>query len=235
MKLSVRFILIFAVGVSLHSCSVIEKSSMHGFESGYYKLNTGKGQAEDVYIDLTGEKIDLYPCTEKQVSQELRMSIPLSVCDSLPGVPLKLIKKSLDIDITTILMKYRPAVHGLPAQLTTDLNVALYTGWRTDYYRLHAKKDPLDNQQCDLNSRGFDFGLFAGAGTTYIDANNTIAPVEKEYNGFIFEYGMAVFLETSFVSFGISAGFDYLLSSDRPEWIFHQKPWVGFIIGIALN
>jgi hypothetical protein len=235
MKIPIRLPLILACAVTLHSCSVVEKSSRHGFESGYYKLDSGRDKPEDVYLDVSEEKIAVYPRTEDQVNKEIRMTVPFSVCDSLPAVPLKFIKKSLDIDITTILMKYRPAVHGLPAQLTTDFNVALYAGWRRDYYRLQAKKDPLGNQQCDLISRGFDFGLFAGTGTTYIDANNTIDPVEKEYNGFIIEYGMAGFLETSFVSFGISLGFDYLLSSDRPEWIFHQKPWVGFIIGIALN
>lgn len=235
MKLSVRLWLLFSAGISLHSCSLIEKSSMHGFDSGYYKLDSGNDTLEDVYLDISEQKIEVYPRIDDQVNKETCMTVPLLVCDSLTGVPLKFIKKSLDIDITTILMKYRPAVHGLPPQLTTDFNVALYAGWRTDYYRLLAKKDPLGNQQCDLIHRGFDFGLFAGTGTTYIDANNTIDPVEKEYNGFIIEYGMAGFLETSFVSFGISVGFDYLVGSDRPEWIFHQKPWVGFIIGIALN
>jgi len=235
MKIPIRLLLILAYAALLYSCSVIEKSSMHGFDSGNYKLDSGSDSVEDVYLDVSEEKIDVYPRTEDQVNQEILMSVPLSVCDSLPGVPLKFIKKSLDIDITYIMMKYRPAVHGLPAQLTTDFNLALYAGWRTDYYRLHIKKDPLGKPKCELNNRGFDFGFFAGTGTTYIDENNTIDPVEKEYNGFIIEYGVAGFLETSFISFGISVGFDYLLSSDRPEWIFHQKPWVGFIVGIALN
>ncbi|MBK7094556.1 MAG: hypothetical protein IPH57_05710 [Saprospiraceae bacterium] len=34
-----RFFIIFIAFVSLHSCSTLEKSSSHGFESGYYKLN----------------------------------------------------------------------------------------------------------------------------------------------------------------------------------------------------
>jgi hypothetical protein len=235
MKPTIKLFFTFTCAVFISSCSVIEKSSMHGFDSGYYKLDSGSDSLENVYLDVSEERIDVYQRTEEQVSKEIRMSVPLSFCDSFTDGSLKFIKKSLDIDITTILMKYRPAVHGLPAQLTTDFNVALYAGWRKDYYRLQTKKDPLGRQKCELNNRGFDFGLFAGTGTTYIDANTTLDPVDKEYNGFIIEYGIAGFLETSFVSFGISAGFDYLLSSDRPEWIFHQKPWVGFIIGIALN
>jgi len=235
MKLLTQQVFVLVCIVSLYSCSVIEKSSMHGLNSGYYKLDAGNGKNENVYLDITPETIEVHPRTEKQVSQEIRISIPLSVCDSLSAVPLKFSKQSLDIDITTILLKYHPAVHGLPAQLTTDFNVALYAGWRKDFYRVHNKKDLLGKRRCDISSRGYDFGLFAGPGTTYIDANTTLEPIDKEYNGFVIQFGVAGFLETSFASFGISTGFDYLLSPDRSSWIFNKKPWMGFIIGIALN
>ena len=56
-----------------------------------------------------------------------------------------------------------------------------------------------------------------------------------EYNGFILQAGLAGFLESNVASFGIAAGFDYLLSQDRKIWIYNNKPWVGFIIGIDLN
>jgi hypothetical protein len=36
-------------------------------------------------------------------------------------------------------------------------------------------------------------------------------------------------------SFGFAAGYDYLLSQDRKIWIYNNKPWVGFVVGIALN
>jgi hypothetical protein len=46
---------------------------------------------------------------------------------------------------------------------------------------------------------------------------------------------MAGFLETKFVSFGLGAGFDALLTSDKKAWIYHNKLWFGFVVGIALN
>jgi len=68
-------------------------------------------------------------------------------------------KQSLDVDITSILLKYRPSVYGLPAQLTTDLNMALYVGWRHDYFHLMSKKDPLGRSYHKISNHGYDFGF----------------------------------------------------------------------------
>jgi len=146
---------------------------------------------------------------ENQVNRETWVAVPLQICDSLFHIPFKFSKQSLDIDITTILLKYRPAVHGIPAQLTTDFNVALYAGWRHDFYQLKGKTDPLGRNRYAVVSRGYDFGFFAGTGTTYIDDNTMLDPVNKEYSGMLIQFGMAGFLESSFASFGIASGFDY--------------------------
>jgi hypothetical protein len=36
-------------------------------------------------------------------------------------------------------------------------------------------------------------------------------------------------------SFGLATGFDYLLGSERNIWLYRNKPWVGFVVGLALN
>ncbi len=82
---------------------------------------------------------------------------------------------------------------------------------------------------------GYDLGLFAGTGTTLVGPFSTNNIVTDEYNGMIIEYGLAGFLETDFASFGIAGGFDLLLSPDRNSWIYNKKPWIGLIVGIALN
>ena len=144
-------------------------------------------------------------------------------------------KESLDVDITAILLKYRPSVHGLPGQMTTDFNIGLYTGWRYDRYKIESRLDPLGNNYHKINNWGYDFGLFTGPGATIISPFTTQNKVIDEYSGMIIQTGIAGFIESNIASFGIAVGFDSLLNSDREVWIYNKKPWVGFIVGIALN
>jgi hypothetical protein len=148
---------------------------------------------------------------------------------------IKFSKQSPDFDITTIFFKYRPSVYNLPAQLTTDLNVAFYAGWRYDNYYLKHKTDPLNRKFLKLSSFGYDFGIFAGPGSTTVSPFTTNDRTEKEYTGMIFQTGIAGFIESDIASFGVAIGLDYLLNDDRKIWVYNNKPWVGFIVGIAFN
>jgi hypothetical protein len=47
--------------------------------------------------------------------------------------------------------------------------------------------------------------------------------------------GVAAFIESNMASFGLALGWDYLLNRDKAIWIYQTKPWVGFVVGIALN
>jgi hypothetical protein len=228
----INLIIILSLAL-LNSCSVIEKSSQHGFDNGYYMFKSSNPLAGKVYVNVEDQKLELYPESEK-VLEDLPLTIILSNADTLPN-PLEFTKKSLDIDLTTVLLKYRPSVFNLPVQMNTDFNIALYAGWRHDKYLIRNNVDDLKKSNHDIVSRGYDFGLFAGPGTTAINPFSTRNMVENEYNGMILQYGVAGFLESNVASFGIAAGFDYLLSPDRGFWIYNNKPWFGLIIGIALN
>jgi hypothetical protein len=46
-------IIITALIVSVYSCSVIEKTSMHGFESDYYTFSSKGEGVKEVYADLS--------------------------------------------------------------------------------------------------------------------------------------------------------------------------------------
>ena len=162
-------------------------------------------------------------------------TISLEASDSLCHFPLQFIKKSLDIDITSVLFKYRPAIDDLPAQMTVNFNAALYAGWRHDSYRVKSKMSPLGNFSYEITSRGYDYGFFAGPGTTTVGAFSTRNVITNEYDGMIFQFGLAGFIESNVASFGIGLGLDYLLSQDSKVWVYNGKPWIGFIIGIALN
>ncbi len=228
-------LILFTGSIALfYSCGVIEKSSIHGFNSGYYKHSPGKGKSEKVYLKTTDNDVAVYPLTEGKPGK-LEMTIPIGEADSLYSIPSRFSKTSLDIDLTTIFLKYRPATADLQPQLTAELNVALYIGCRRDYYRIEGKKDPLGNYNYRVIKRGFDFGIFGGPGTTFIGPSTTSNAISKEYNAMIIEYGLAAFIETSFASFGLATGYDHLMNSDRSVWIYNKKPWIGFVIGIALN
>jgi hypothetical protein len=135
-----KYIIIqLAVILCFFSCSTLEKSSMHGFNSGYYKLQSEHTNAENVYVDITDENLDVYRVTGKQPDKIKFLAVSLKPSDSLTISPMVFSKNSLDIDITAILLKYRPAIYGLQGQLNTDFNVALYAGWRHDNYNIQGK------------------------------------------------------------------------------------------------
>jgi len=225
----------FAVVIFSCSCNVVEKSSRHGFESGYYQLKSGNKKFEKVYADIAVDKVTVYPVSVNKLSTTALTTIPLIVSDSFCHFPLLFRKKSLDIDITSVLFKYRPAINGLQPQLSTDFNAALYAGRRHDSYRIKSTMNPIGKCQYEIINRGYDYGVFAGPGTTTINSFSTRNAITNEYDGMILQFGVAGFLESFVASFGIALGFDCLLSPDSNVWIYNNKPWVGFIVGIALN
>jgi hypothetical protein len=234
MRLLTKYIILVSSIICLYSCSVIEKASRHGFESDYYSFKSNENEVEEVYADLGDDKIEVYQVTENHPGNKI-MTIPLITTDSLFDHSVVFTEKSIDIDLTTILFKYRFAVSELPPQMNTEFNLALYAGWRHDNYHFKSKRDPLGKYHNEIINRGYDFGFFAGTGTTLISPFTTHNLYDNEYNGWILQFGLAGFLESGIASFGISTGFDYLLSPDRDIWIYNKKPWIGFIIGVALN
>ena len=236
MKSNTKYSIIsVAFVVFLTSCNSLEKASMHGFNSGYYQLEAKQKSDQNVYVEVTDEKIDVYHQTKKQPDTNAFLTIPLKPSDSISISPVVFKKESLDVDITAILLKYRPSVHGLPGQMTADFNIAVYAGWRHDSFKIVSKMDPLGKNHHKINNWGYDFGLFAGPGATQISPFTTQNEVIDEYSGMIIQTGFAGFIESNIASFGIALGFDSLLNSDKNVWIYDKKPWVGFIVGIAIN
>lgn len=236
MKIGNKYLFIGCMIVGFFtSCSTLEKASVHGLVSGSYTLKTKNKNTRKVYVDVAGEKMDIYDQTNHQPEIQPFLTISLNNADSLLPERMVFKKQSLDIDLTSVLLKYRPSVYGLPPQLTTDLNLAIYAGWRHDSYYLSDKKDPLGRNSRSIYNFGYDFGIFAGPGTTLLNPFTTMNKSSDEYNGMIIQAGIAGFIESNMASFGFAVGNDYLLNRDRKIWIYQNKPWVGLIVGIALN
>ncbi len=230
-----KIVLLFVPIGILSSCSTLERASLHGLNDGFYQLKSDSSEKQAVYLDVAEDTISVYPTTSKQPESKPTFTIPLAATDSIPFERITFNKQGLDIDISTVLMKYRPSIGDLPAQLTTDLNLALYAGWRFDFYPVEHRKDPLKRSYANIKNRGFDLGFFAGPGTTLISPFTTRNIRSDEYNAMIVQGGFAGFIESNMASFGLAVGYDYLLSKDRAIWIYHNKPWVGLVVGVALN
>ena len=221
--------------VSAASCKTLEKASLHGLNSGYYALDDGIRQTNRVYAEVDESAISIHAASNSHVNNVPFLKIPMAYTDSPVFQKIVLKKQGLDIDITSVLMKYRPSVSGLPAQLSTDLNLALYAGWRRDRFTLENTTSPVGKNRCKISNRGYDVGFFAGPGATLISPFTTRGIRTDEYNGMVIQAGFAGFLETNMASFGLAVGFDHLLSPDRNVWIYYRKPWLGFVLGVALN
>ena len=225
---SIAFYVILAI--LLGSCKVFERASVHGLNNGTYKLNR-----IHVYVEVTDSAVTVYPMQNGKINRTGSNSLFFISSDSAHCQKTVLKKQGLDIDMTSVLMKYRPSVSGLPAQLSTDLNLALYAGWRRDRFTLETTTSPVGKNRCEISNRGYDVGFFAGPGATLISPFTTRGTRTDEYNGMVIQAGLAGFLETNVASFGLAVGFDHLLSSDRNVWIYNRKPWLGFVVGVALN
>lgn len=228
------FFIIFIAFVSLHSCSTLEKSSSHGFESGYYKLNK-KEKSEKVYVDVNEETLKIYSVSHQNIVDEELTLFPQKESENMNFNIVKLSKKSLDIDITSTLLKYRTNNKDHRDELTSDFNLAIYAGPRFDQFKISNKTDALGKKYLKVSNKAVDFGIFAGIGTTIVSPYSTSDRFDGEYNGMCMQIGLAGFIESNAASFGISYGYDYLLNRDKKIWIYQNQPWIGFIVGIALN
>ena len=216
----------------------LQRKALHGLNNGYYLQKDTGNVSRKVYADVTEDSITLFPLKaphSKQVDEDAGIIYPLK--NNIPssasiGI---LVKNSIDIDLTSVLFKYRFSTRALPNQLSEYFNAALYAGVRKDYFRFRNHRTPISTKPVHTNHFGVDAGLFAGLGTTPINASVTENNVTAEYDGFIFQKGMAVFIGIQNLTIGASLGWDRLLDKYNTYWIYREKPWLGIIIGLKLS
>jgi hypothetical protein len=220
------------------ACNTVDKIARHDFYTGYYKLKTVDSTAVKVYVDLNEDSLDVYdlvyPGNEKSPDTASKRSAVISEInpgDYLHNCTFR--RNSIDVDLTTALLKFRPPQKEVPRQLSANLNAALYAGLRKDFFKIVSRTSPLNETHSALRHFGFDAGFFAGLGITPVNPTVTGNNIELEYDGIVFEKGIAVYFGIEFLTFGISLGFDNLLDENHKYWVYNQKPWVGLMLGIA--
>jgi hypothetical protein len=224
--------------VFLAGCVPFDKIYSHDFSSGYFTLRTPETKAERIYLDLKDDSAVVYP-----LAAENKIMLPVSsksrgikINSVKPGTLLynsTFVKSSVDIDLSTVLVKYRPAREDVASQLNANVNGILYAGFRKDFFKLKTNISQINELHSFVRHTGVDFGLFAGFGITPVNPTVTINRTIQEYDGIVFQKGISVFGTFENLSVGLALGFDNLLSHDRRIWIYNQKPWIGLVLGIA--
>ena len=240
MKPIVFIPLILLILLFSESCEVLKHSSKYSFSEGYYKSRLEHKKLKNVYVIPADDSIKIY------TAKRLRDALPdttssLKIAFPAQGRPSGFThytfrQNTFDVDVLSILLKYRPAIHGFPNQLNTSiLNGAVYLGYRTDLYRLKYKQTPFRIYKRDVTHYGFSFGVFTGIGATRMDEFVTLHRIDIQYDGFVNPSGVAAIVGVDKLSFGLLLGEDHLLDKNRKLWIYQGKPWIGLSVGLNLN
>ena len=162
-----------------------------------------------------------------------------------PGPPLRyglhaarhalLLHREFDFDIFTLPFKVRPGREGVPTQLNTNFNAALYLGRRLDFYFLNRHPLPTGRTTPLIRTVGVGYGLFTGLGSSYITADLTHGHATTDYEGFVMHSGAAVIYDAHVFNVGAAVGVDRLLGADADDWLYQNQLWFGLLFGLNLN
>lgn len=222
------------------SCSSIKNSPKYGLGEEVYLSKIDEGNSQQLYLEEQGEVLEFYEVERKDGKWVVPDGkSPLLVIDKTNlefANQLHLTKKSFDLDLITIPIKYRPAQSVVPSQINSVLNAAAYLGYRLDYYQLDGSAtSPLGKVNLTTDHFGVSFGGFLGIGNSDVNEFLTAGIVPIDYQGIVLSKGIAAIFAVNKFTLGLAIGWDNLLDSNRSFWIYQNKPWLGLTIGINLN
>jgi len=223
--ISVVALIVF--GLSLSACKVM-RGEGETLRSDYYRVR--RPQAHQLpkgrlFVEDEDDTLRIYLPTTSQPR----------LLDNRQIHNLTLYRRHFDVDVFTIPFKIRPAIAGVPPQLNSNFNAALYLGRRIDFYRFQSQTIAPHRQTRLLRSQGFGYGFFAGIGSSTINELVTRGAIGFEYEGVIVDAGLAVIYDARLFNVGIATGMDHLVDSNRRQWIYQWRPWFGVLFGLNLN
>ncbi|HEY5464052.1 MAG TPA: hypothetical protein VIJ95_12400 [Hanamia sp.] len=217
-------------------CSVTGNSPKFTFADGYYRTRLNGKKYKKYYVTTGTDSIKVYPA-HRQIA-DTNNSITVLFPEHIRPTNFsnkKFNSGSFDLDVITILFKYRPPVTDYPAQLNSNFNGALYAGYRKDTYILSYSNTPLHVANRKIIHHGYSFGAFAGLGSARIDEFVTLRRIDYEYDGVVFTPGVATELDLNKINFVILSGLDFLTDKNSHVWVNNKKVWIGIGIGLNLN
>lgn len=238
--ISPAFLLLLILSLGTSSCLVLHESSKYNFNDGVYSTSRFSQENKVYILHVDEDTLAVFPVKEYKDSTAIITSKRVNYTPMQRRLrDNKMVhtfyKPSWDFDIMTIPLKYRPAAHELPNQLTTNFNGALFGGYRIDAYRLKYKRTPLNTYKQNTRHVGYSAGLYTGVGSTLVNPWVIKDPsFNIEYEGVTVISGIAVNIAADKVAFGIALGFDHLLDKNAGKWIYQGKPNIGFTLGLDL-
>jgi hypothetical protein len=206
----------------LQSCSTLKNSPKYQLNDGYYKFRQTNSKYKKVYIDTEDDSVKIYPIDGEP---------PLTI---VPSTAEYFRTDKFDVDVMTILFKFRPTSTTIPRQLNTNFNGNVYLGYRVDRFQVGFEKTPAGQKKSYRHS-GLTFGLFGGIGSTAVNPWTTANQITDEYDGFVLSRGFAAMAGLNSLTVGIGVGWDYLTDRDKKVWVYQNKPWFGLTLGLNLN
>jgi hypothetical protein len=218
-----RILIYFILFILLGSCSVIQNTPKFGLQDGFYQSKEKK-----IFVETQNDTLLV-----SSVKGQPVLTLPLSTNQIQNNFTFQ--KSTFDLDVLAIPIKYRGKEAGLPAQLNSEINAALYLGKRKDYFQVQYDQTPTMKFKRKIDHYGFSFGGFIGIGNAVINSDVSQGQVGYEYQGITFSKGVAGIIAINNFTLGVAYGFDQLLDGNASQWIYNQKPWVGLALGLNLN
>jgi hypothetical protein len=234
----IKLLCLLAILFSTLGCVPFDKIYSHEFRSGFYKLNTEGSEPAKVYLSLKEDSIIVSPVNKRSYPavSDTAAFMSARISSVRPGnyfYNSLFTKTSADIDLSSVVLKFRPSAEDVQPQLSANVNGIFYAGFRKDFYRVKSHTSPLHEVNTFIRHTGVDLGLFAGIGITPVTPTTTMNRTAQEYDGIVFQKGVSLFATYENMSVGLALGFDNLLDDNKDIWIYNQKPWIGIVIGIA--
>lgn len=120
------------------SCVPVEKISRHDFDSGFYRLKAQGTTPLYVYASVNGNSINVYPVKSSGKSEypDTLSFREISITKTKTGDYFYrscFVGNSVDVDLTPVILKFRPPLGEVPNQLSSNVNAAIYSGFRRDF------------------------------------------------------------------------------------------------------
>ena len=214
-------VLLFVL-ILLSGCSSFKDAPKYQLSDGEYRFKQTGEQYQKAYVHRDEDTTRIVLSTSKTAF------VPDPAKDQI------FVKPSFDIDVISVLFKYRPATSSLPRQLTTDFNGNAYFGYRIDRFRIRYKETPFGRKQT-YHHRGLTVGTFFGLGATSVTPSTTNNQTTDDYNGLVLTRGLALMFGVNNLTVGFGVGWDYLTDRDQDIWIYQNKAWYGLTLGLNIN
>lgn len=197
-----------------------------------YQLSDGRYRTNEGVVDLqmTNDTVTILDGG----FQGRSTVYPPMVAGPVPE-PVVLDQTSFDVDLLSILLKYRPAQGTSQPQLQSQLGGGLFIDRRVDRHILSYPQSAFPRSERRMRHYGLSVGGIIGLGATPVNPWVTDGAVSVEYDGVVFSYGVAVIAAVDRFTQGAALGWDLLLNDDAEHWVFQRKPWLGPVLGLNLN